>query len=222
MSDPRWEAVDAYLHDALLPADPVLDATLADARAAGLPAIDVSPTQGALLQLLALAVGAERILEIGTLGGYSTIWLARALPPGGRLISLEIDPRHAEVARSNLRRAGLDDRAEVRVAPAADSLRALAASGAEPFDLVFIDADKPSNAGYFAAAMDLTRPGSIVVVDNVIRDGRVADAASTDPAVAGSRRVLEAIGAHPRVRATALQTVGLKGYDGLAIALVRS
>ncbi|MST33578.1 methyltransferase domain-containing protein [Acidimicrobiaceae bacterium USS-CC1] len=222
MSDPRWEAVDTYLHDALLPADPVLDATLADARAAGLPAIDVSPTQGALLQLLALAVGAERILEIGTLGGYSTIWLARALPPGGRLISLEIDPRHAEVARSNLRRAGLDDRAEVRVAPAADSLRALAASGAEPFDLVFIDADKPSNAGYFAAAMDLTRPGSIVVVDNVIRDGRVADAASTDPAVAGSRRVLEAIGAHPRVRATALQTVGLKGYDGLAIALVRS
>lgn len=222
MSDPRWEAVDAYLHDVLLPADPVLDATLADARSAGLPAIDVSPTQGALLQLLALTVGAERILEIGTLGGYSTIWLARALPPGGRLISLEIDPRHAEVARANLRRAGLDDRAEVRVAPAADSLRALAASGAGPFDLVFIDADKPSNAAYFTAAMDLTRPGSLVVVDNVIRDGQVADATSTDPAVVGSRRVLEAIGAHPRVRATALQTVGLKGYDGLAIALVRS
>lgn len=220
MSDPRWPAVDAYLESTLLPPDPVLDATLADARAAGLPPIDVAPTQGALLQLLALAVGARRILEVGALGGYSTIWLARALPAGGRLISLEIDPHHAEVAGANLARAGLDDRAEIRVGPAAEGLAALAAAGAGPFDVVFIDADKPGNPAYFARAMELTRPGSLIVVDNVIRDGAVADAASTDPAVVGSRRMLEAMGADGRVRATALQTVGVKGYDGLAIALV--
>lgn len=221
MSDPRWDSVDAYLHSVLLPADPVLDATLADARAAGLPAIDVSPTQGALLGLLASAVHAERILEVGTLGGYSTICLARALPAGGRLISLEIDPHHAEVAAANLRRAGLGDRVDIRVGPAAASLAALGGPGDEPFDLVFIDADKPGNPAYFAEALRLAHPGSLVVVDNVVRDGTVADAGSDDPGVLGSRGVLEAMGAEPRVLATAVQTVGVKGYDGFAIALVR-
>ena len=221
MNDPRWDAVDAYLQSALLPADPVLDATLADARSAGLPAIDVSPTQGAMLQLLAAAVRAERILEVGTLGGYSTIWLARALPAGGRLVSLEIDPHHAEVAGANLRRAGLEDRVEIRVGPAAASLAALVEAGDGPFDLVFIDADKPGNPAYFAEALRLTRTGSLIVVDNVVRDGAVADAADDDPRVAGSREVLEAMGAEPRVLATAVQTVGVKGYDGFALALVR-
>ena len=221
MSDPRWDSVDAYLQSVLLPADPVLDATLADARSAGLPAIDVSPTQGALLATLASAVRAERILEVGTLGGYSTVWLARALPAGGRLVSLEIDPHHAEVAGANLRRAGLDDRVEIRVGPAAASLAALGRDGDEPFDMVFVDADKPGNPTYFAEALRLTRTGGLIVVDNVVRDGAVADAGSDDPAVVGSRRLLEAMGAEPRVLATAVQTVGVKGYDGFALALVR-
>ncbi|MDA8061322.1 MAG: O-methyltransferase [Actinomycetota bacterium] len=221
MSDPRWEEVDAYLESVLLAPDPVLDATLADARAAGLPAIDVAPTQGALLQLLASAVRAEAILEVGTLGGYSTIWLARSLPPGGRLVSLEIDPHHAEVARANLARAGLDDRVEVRVGPARAGLGALVDAGEGPFDLAFIDADKPGNPDYFAEALRLVRPGGLIVVDNVVRGGAVAGAGSDDPGVVGSRRVLEAMGSEPRVLATALQTVGAKGYDGLAVALVR-
>jgi predicted O-methyltransferase YrrM len=216
----HWRAVDDYLSSALLPEDPLLGATLADARAAGLPAIDVAPNQGMLLHILARSVRAERILEVGTLGGYSTIWLARALPAGGRLVTLEIEQRHAAVARTNLERAGLADRVEVRVAPAAASLAALVEEGAGPFDLVFIDADKPGNPEYLSWALRLTRAGSLVVVDNVVRDGAVADAASDDAGVVGSRRCLEAMGADPRLAATAIQTVGVKGYDGFAVGLV--
>ena len=220
MSDPSWTAVDEHLEAALLPADPELDAALADARAAGLPPIDVSPAQGALLQVMALAIGASRVLEVGTLGGYSTMWLARALPAGGRLVSLEIEQRHADVAGSNLRRAGLAGRVEIRVGPAATSLEAMVAAGDEPFDFVFLDADKPSNALYYALARQLTRLGSVIVVDNVVRGGAVADGDSTDPAVIGSRAVLEAMGSDAGVRASAVQTVGRKGYDGFAVAVV--
>lgn len=219
--DPRrWEDVERYLADLLLPADPALDGALATSAAAELPPIQVPAAQGALLQLLARLVTAAAILEIGTLGGYSTIWLARALPPGGHLVSLEIDPERAALARGNLARAGLAEVAEIRVGPAIDSLAGLAAEGAGPYDLVFIDADKPSNPAYVAAALDLTRPGGLVVVDNVVRGGAVADPASTDPAVLGTRRALEMLAADPRVTAaTALQTVGAKGYDGFAVAL---
>jgi predicted O-methyltransferase YrrM len=220
VSTERWTETDEYLCGALLPPDPVLDAALTDARAAGLPAIDVAPNQGQLLHILARSIGARRILEVGTLGGYSSIWLGRALPDGGSMISLEIDPHHADVARANLRRAGLDDRVEVRVGRAATSLEALVGEGVEPFDLVFIDADKPSNPDYFDRALLVTRPGSLVIVDNVVRDGAVADAASSDPNVVGSRLVIERMGAEPRVVATAVQTVGTKGLDGFAIALV--
>lgn len=215
-----WVEVDQYITRAVLGEDEVLDATLADARAAGLPPIDVAPNQGALLHLLARAVGAATILEVGTLGGYSTIWLARSLPPGGRLTSLEIDPHHAEVARANLSRAGLADVVEVRVGPALESLAALAAEGAGPFDMVFIDADKPNNPHYLDWARRLSAPGSLIVVDNVVRDGAVADGTSSDPNVVGSRAVLERMGADPHLVATALQTVGSKGRDGFAIGLV--
>ena len=178
--------------------------------------------QGKLLHLLARAIGARNVLEIGTLGGYSTIWLARALPDGGRLISLEADARHAEVARANIARAGLEDMVEVRLGMALDILPGLAAEVGEPFDFVFIDADKPNNAAYFDWALKLSRPGSIIVVDNVVRDGDVIDAASDSPTVQGVRRLLERLAAEPRVSATAIQTVGTKGYDGFAIALVTS
>jgi len=220
MTDQRWTATDQFLQAALLPPDPILDATLADARAAGLPPIDVAPTQGMLLHLLARLVDARRILEVGTLGGYSSIWLARALPADGRLISLELSARHAEVAEANLSRAGLAERVEIRVGRAADSLERLVAEGTEKFDLVFIDADKASNPLYLEQALLLTRTGSLIVVDNVVREGRVADESSSDPDIVGSRRVLQMMGSNPRLAATALQTVGVKGYDGLAIALV--
>jgi predicted O-methyltransferase YrrM len=189
---------------------------------AGLPAINVAPNQGKLLHLWARMVGARSILEVGTLGGYSTIWLARALPDGGRLISLEADARHAEVARANIARAGLQAVVEVRLGMALDTLPELAAEGREPFDFVFIDADKPNNAAYFDWALTLSRPGSIIVVDNVVRDGDVIDADSDSSTVQGVRRLLERIAAEPRVSATAIQTVGAKGYDGFAIALVTS
>lgn len=219
--DPQaWTEADGYLAGALLPADPVLEAALADSAAAGLPDIAVSPLQGRFLNLLARLAQARRILEVGTLGGYSSIWLGRALPPDGRLVSLEIDPRHAEVARANLSRAGLADRAEVRVGPALASLGLLASERAEPFDMVFVDADKENNPGYLEAALRLTRRGALIVVDNVVRGGRVRDAGSADPGVVGTRRLLEAAGAEPRLDATALQTVGLKGWDGLFLALV--
>ncbi|QEH32727.1 Putative O-methyltransferase/MSMEI_4947 [Aquisphaera giovannonii] len=217
-----WTVVDEYLDGLLLPRDEALDAALEASAAAGLPAIHVSPSQGRFLQLLARIHGARRILEIGTLGGYSTIWLARAMPEGGRLVTLEADPRHAEVARTNLARAGLSGVVELRQGPALDTLPALRAEGGTPFDLVFIDADKPSTADYFSWAMKLTRPGSVIVVDNVVRKGAVADAESTAEDVLGVRRFLEMVAADPRVRASALQTVGNKGYDGFALALVEA
>lgn len=220
MTQDQWTAVDAYVVDQLVAADPALDGALAATEAAGMPAINVAPNQGRLLQILAMAIGARAILEIGTLGGYSTIWLARALAPGGRLVSLEFDPKHAEVARGNLARAGLADVAEVRVGPALATLPELAAEGLAPFDLVFIDADKQNNPHYFAWALRLTRRGSLIITDNVVRSGAVVDAASADPSVQGVRDLFAAMAAEPAVTATAIQTVGSKGYDGLAIALV--
>jgi len=220
MDQERWAAVDGYVAEKLVPDDPALAAALTASEAAGLPPINVTPAQGKLLYLLARLVGARRILEIGTLGGYSAIWLARALPADGRLITLEADPRHAEVARANIARAGLDGVVEVRLGAALETLPGLAAEGGGPFDLVFIDADKPSNPAYFAWAVDLSRAGGLIVVDNVVRGGAVADAASDDPGVRGTRRLFEAMAAEPRVDATAIQTVGAKGYDGFALALV--
>jgi predicted O-methyltransferase YrrM len=222
MTEELWTAVDGYLGNLLVSADPALEAALAASAAAGLPAINVSPVQGKLLHLLARAIGARNVLEIGTLGGYSTIWLARALPDGGRVISLEADPKHAEVARANIARAELDTRIEVRLGMALDLLPALAAEGGNPFDFVFIDADKPNNEAYFDWALTLSQPGSIIVVDNVVRGGDVIAADSDSPTVQGVRRFLERLAAEPRVSATAIQTVGGKGYDGLAIALVAS
>ena len=211
--------VDAYIADRLLGDDPALTAALADATAAGLPPIAVAPVQGKLLHLLARSAGARCILEVGTLGGYSTIWLARALPDGGRLITCELDPHHAAVARASLERAGLDNRVEVRVGPAATTLAEMA-DGDGGFDFVFIDADKPNNVTYLRAALALARPGATIVVDNVVREGRVADAASTDPRVIGSRALFDAVAAEPRLSATAIQTVGAKGWDGFLLAVV--
>jgi predicted O-methyltransferase YrrM len=220
MSDSLWNSVDAYIAAHLLPPDPLLDGALAASDAAGLPPINVAPNQGKLLYVLAKSMGARRILEVGTLGGYSTIWLARALPADGRLITLELDPTHAEVARANLTRAGLTFQTEVRVGAAVESLAALHAEGAEPFDLVFIDADKPNNVPYFEWALRLTRPGSLILVDNVVRDGAVIEADSPDERVHGVRRLFERVAREPRVTATAVQTVGGKGYDGLLLAVV--
>jgi len=222
MSDERWTAVDRYITDLLVPPDPVLDAALDASAAAGLPAIQVAPNQGKLLGLLARLQGARSILEIGTLGGYSTIWLARALPAGGRLVTLEADPKHAEVARANLAAAGLADVVDVRLGPALDTLPQLAAEELDPFDLIFIDADKPSNAQYLAWALALSRLGTLIVVDNVVRAGAVIDADSDDPNVAGTRRLFELLAEEPRLSATAIQTVGSKGHDGLALAVVIS
>ncbi|MFF4378436.1 O-methyltransferase [Kitasatospora sp. NPDC001547] len=217
---PTWDAVDAYFTEQLVGPDAVLERATAAADAAGLPKIAVAPNQGKLLQLLALTQGAKRILEVGTLGGYSAIWLARALPADGTLLTLELNPHHAEVARDNLAAAGLAGVAEVRAGRAADSLAALVEQGVEPFDLVFIDADKPSNPEYFRRALQLTRPGSLIIVDNVVRGGAVADPASTDPAVLGTRALHELIAAEPTVTATSVQTVGSKGYDGFTLARV--
>ncbi|MGW5732309.1 MULTISPECIES: O-methyltransferase [Streptomyces] len=220
MTQQQWTAVDTYFTDLLTPADEALTAALHDSDAAGLPQISVAPNQGKLLQLIAQIQGAHRILEIGTLGGYSTIWLARALPADGHLVTLEFSPVHADVARGNLARAGLDKLTEVRVGPALDSLAALVAEEAAPFDLVFIDADKANNPYYVEWSLKLTRPGSLIIVDNVVRSGAVADADSTDPSVQGTRKALELIANHPKLTGTALQTVGTKGYDGLALARV--
>jgi predicted O-methyltransferase YrrM len=214
----RWAEVDSYLAGRLVPSDDALDAALAESQAAGLPSIAVAPNQGKLLNLLARAIGARRILEIGTLGGYSAIWLARALPPGGRLITLEADPRHAGVARANVERAGLTERVEIRVGPALEALPALEAE--PPFDLIFIDADKEGYPDYLAWSLRLSRPGTVIVADNVVRDGEVADPDSTDERVLGVRRFLELLAAEARVDATVIQTVGVKGYDGIAIAVV--
>lgn len=220
-SEPQlWNAVDAYFTALLSPGDEALTAALRDSDAAGLPPIAVAPNQGKLLHLLARVHGARRILEFGTLGGYSTIWLGRALPPDGRLISFEYDARHAEVARRNLDRAGLARITEVRVGPALESLPKLADENPEPFDFVFIDADKVNNARYVEWALKLTRPGALIIVDNVVRGGAVADGGTGDPSVEGTRAALELIASHPRLDGTAVQTVGSKGYDGFALVRV--
>ncbi|MGW4147278.1 O-methyltransferase [Streptomyces albogriseolus] len=223
MSEARtWNAVDDWFTGRLLGDDPdeALAAALRDSDAAGLPPIAVSPLQGKLLQLLAGLTGARRVLEIGTLGGYSTIWLGRALPADGRLVTLEYDPRHAEVAVRNIARAGLAGQVEVRVGPALESLPKLADEQPPPFDLVFIDADKANNPHYVEWALRLTAAGSLIVLDNVVRGGRVADPENTDPDVVGTRAALDLFGSHPRLDATAVQTVGAKGYDGFALARV--
>ncbi|MEU6930755.1 O-methyltransferase [Streptomyces sp. NPDC046374] len=216
----QWTAVDHYFTDLLAPADDALAAALADSTAAGLPEIAVAPNQGKLLNLLVRAQGAKKILEIGTLGGYSTIWLARALPADGRLISLEYSPVHADVARANIARAGLDKIVEVRTGAALDSLPALAEEDAGPFDFTFIDADKANNPHYVSWALRLSRPGSLIVVDNVVRGGKVATAHPDDPAITGTRAMFDLVSRDPRLDATAFQTVGTKGHDGLLIARV--
>jgi predicted O-methyltransferase YrrM len=220
MSEEQWKAVDGYLSEQLVASDEVLDAALEASAAAGLPAISVAPTHGKLLHLFARLVNAQRILEIGTLGGYSTIWLARALPPEGRLITLEADAKYAGVARANIARAGLETLVELRLGKALDTLPAIATEGSGPFDLIFIDADKQNIPHYFDWALRLARRGSLIVVDNVVRGGAVIDPASSDTSVQGVRQFLEILAAEPRVSATAIQTVGLKGYDGFAVALV--
>jgi predicted O-methyltransferase YrrM len=220
MSQEQWNAVDSYITDTFLPDDPVLDAALKASTDAALPAISVAPNQGKLLHLLALAQGARNILEIGTLGGYSTIWLARALPPGGRLVTLEYEPAHADVARGNFARAGLTGVVELRVGAALDTLPQLAAEKLGPFDFIFIDADKENYPGYFEWALKLSRRGTLIIADNVIRKGAVIDPASDDSRVQAVRRLHELIAAEPRVSATVIQTVGTKGYDGFTFALV--
>ena len=215
-----WTEVDRYISDLFVPDDAALDAALGDSESAGLPPINVSRNQGKLLQLLARAVGARAILEIGTLGGYSTIWLARALPAGGRLITLEAEPRHAEIARANISRAGLADTVEVRLGRAIETLPQLVAEGRGPFDFIFIDADKPGYADYFGWALKLSRRGTVIIADNIVRKGAVTDSASSDAKVQGVRRFNEALAAEARVSATAIQTVGAKGYDGFAMAIV--
>jgi predicted O-methyltransferase YrrM len=220
MTQELWTAVDSYICNLLLPPDAALTAALQAAEAAGLPPIAVSPAQGKLLHLLARVQGARNILEIGTLGGYSTIWLARALPANGRLISLEMDAKHAEVARTNIAFAGLGGMVEVRLGKALDTLPQIAAESRGPFDLIFIDADKTNIPAYFDWALKLSRPGALVIVDNIVRDGKVIDAAGTDPNIQGVRRFNEQLAAEPRVSATEIQTVGAKGYDGFALVLV--
>lgn len=215
-----WVAVEEYIDGLLIPEDPLLKAARKASAAAGLPDISVSPSQGKLLYLLARMRGARRILEIGTLGGYSTLWMARALPKGGRLVTLEFEPKHFAVAQANLARAGLAKVVEQRLGPAIDTLPKLAKEKKGPFDFVFIDADKEQTAEYFAWAVKLASPGAAIVVDNVIRDGRVAHAKDRDPRVRGIRRFLEAVAAEPRVTATTIQTVGSKGYDGFTLVVV--
>jgi predicted O-methyltransferase YrrM len=220
MSQTQWSAVDSYLNDLLVPHDPALEAVLKASAEAGLPPISVSPSQGKLLHLLARLQGARKILEIGTLGGYSAIWLARALPEDGRLVTLEAVAKHAKVAQANVVNAGLQQIVEIRLGPALDTLPKLAEEGEGPFDLTFIDADKERTVEYFRWAIELSHPGSVVIVDNVIRNGSVADAATADTDVKGIRRFLELLASEPRVTGTAIQTVGSKGWDGFALALV--
>ncbi len=223
MSEPRWSEVDAYIEQQLVGGDPALEAALQASEDAGLPPIALTPAQGKLLHLLARVHGASAILELGTLGGYSTIWLARALPADGQLVSLELNPRYAEVATANVERAGLAGLIKINVGPALEGLRKLLAEGAGPFDMVFIDADKQRTPEYFELALELTRPGSVIVTDNVVRAGELVNPDSTDPGVQGMRRFHEllarGVGGH-RISATTIQTVGAKGYDGFTLALV--
>ena len=218
-ADP-WSAVDSYFEEKLLPADPLLEETLRASEAAGLPSIQVSPSQGKLLYLLAKAQGVRTILEVGTLAGYSTIWLGRALPRGGRLLTLEVNPKHAEVARVNVAQAGLGALVEIRLGPAVETLPKLLSEHEGPFDFVFVDADKPNTRTYFDWAVRLSRPGTLIVVDNVVRKGELANASSDDPNVRGMRAFLEALASDSRVSATGIQTVGTKGYDGFVLARV--
>jgi predicted O-methyltransferase YrrM len=220
MNQEQWTAVDRYFAEAMLAPDPALDAAKTRSAEAGLPPISVSPLQGKLLHMLAQAIGARNILELGTLGGYSTIWLARALPAGGRLVTLEIDPKHAKVAERNIVDAGLAQVVELRLGPALDILPQLVVEGRGPFDLIFIDADKAGIPDYFGWSLKLSRPGSLIIVDNVVRRGAVSDAESDDPGVRGVRRFAELVAREPRVSATAIQTVGTKGWDGFAFVLV--
>jgi predicted O-methyltransferase YrrM len=215
-----WTAVDEYVGGLLAPHDDALEAALSSAAAAGLPEIQVSPPQGKLLQILAMSIGARSVLEFGTLGGYSTIWLGRALPVGGRLISLEASADYAEVARGSVERGGLGDLVEIRVGPALETLPLLEEEGVGPFDFTFIDADKVNTPHYFNWALDRSRPGSLVVADNVVRGGTLAEADSDDPATQAQRSFHEALAKEPRVTATTIQTVGGKGYDGFMVALV--
>lgn len=216
-----WSDVDTYIEEKLHAPDPELSATLAASEAAGLPSIAVSPAQGKFLHLLARIRGARRILEIGTLGGYSTTWLARALPADGKLITLEFEPKHFETAHANLERSGLSHLVEQRLGPALESLQQLGAEGVAPFDLIFIDADKPNNPNYLAWALKLSRPGTVILCDNVIREGEVLDPGSDDPRVLGTRQLFDALSGLDTLDATALQTVGSKGYDGFIVAVVR-
>ena len=222
MSRDRWTAVDNYVAGLFQLGDDVLEAALATSQAAGLPSINVSAAQGRMLHLLARAIGARRILEIGTLGGYSTIWLARALPPGGRVVTLEAETKHADVARANFARAGLTDRIDLELGLALETLPRLVRDGHGPFDLVFIDAHKPEYAEYLTWSLRLSRPGTLIIADNIVRDGAVADAASPDVNVQGVRRFNDRLAADPRVSSTIVQTVGSKGYDGFAMAIVTS
>lgn len=217
MHQTQWTAVDDYLEHQLIPQDAVLDAILKHSDAAGLPSINVAPNQGKMLMLMAQSIQAQRILEVGTLGGYSTVWLARALPKQGRLITLEIDPHYATVARQNFAQAGYQDLIELRLGSALESLEQLAQEGLPPFDFIFIDADKENNTRYFEWALQLVRVGGIIIVDNVVRSGAVIEADSPDSRVQGVRRLMERIAQEPRVQATAIQTVGSKGYDGFAL-----
>lgn len=221
MIEENWRRVDDYIAATLISKEEAQEDTLACNARENLPAIDVSPPQGKLLHLVACAIGAKRILEIGTLGGYSTIWLARAVGEGGKVVTFEVDPRHAEVARANIAREGMSARVDLRVGPAMDLLPQLESERGQPFDLAFIDADKPSNAAYFAHALRLSRPGALIIVDNVVREGGVADPSTTDSGALGARALFDAVAAEGRVEATAVQTVGAKGWDGFLIARVR-
>jgi predicted O-methyltransferase YrrM len=222
MTEQAWTAVDHYLNDTLLEPDSALEAALQANIAADLPAIDVAPNQGKLLQLLAQLRGAKHILEIGTLGGYSTICLARALPADGKLITLELNPRHAAVARTNIDRANIAATVEIRIGPALDSLAQLEAKHTAPFELIFIDADKPNNPAYLEWSLRLSRPGTVIVCDNVVREGGIIDPDSTDPMIQGTRHLFELLTANPRLDATCLQTVGSKGHDGFILGVVKS
>ena len=219
MSEAVWASVDGYVVERLGATDDALDAVLAASSAAGLPPISVSAAQGKFLHLLTRAVQARSVLEIGTLGGYSTAWFARALPPGGRVVTLEVDPHHAEVATANLAAVGVADMVQVRVGPALDTLPVLVAEGAGPFDVVFVDADKENNAAYVRLALDLARPGTVVIIDNVVRGGQVVDPDASDPRIRGTRALFDYLNGEPRLDSTALQTVGAKGYDGFVLAL---
>jgi predicted O-methyltransferase YrrM len=222
MNQDLWTSVDHYITDNLVHSDqPLNDAVRANAKA-GLPSIDVTPSQGKLFHLFARMQGARRILEVGTLGGYSTIWFARALPPDGKLVTLEIDPKRARVAADNIHRAGLTPLVDLRVGPALESLAQLHAENVTPFDLIFLDADKPNNPAYLEWAIQLSRPGTVIIGDNVIHEGAILDANHTDPRVTGTRTFLDRLGSHPRLDATAIQTVGSKGHDGFALAIVNA